>query len=250
MLPQSLEAYRHIAALAAYPRYMGAFIFGSMARGDAGPASDVDVKVIVDQDNLCTNINHPHIDGRKLDITFLSLEQLRRGTEDEVARAERVPMLAESLIVFDKTGEIERLKARAMDARPKPLTNDDHQYIQFMVYHANSKVERHLEHDPVAALVVMHVSFTDILRVHYQIQQHWWLSDKRLLGDLRNWDAPLATLVERFVMTCDHQAKYALWSRIVDYILAPLGGRQPITENNCTCPVCREDLARLSEALP
>ncbi len=65
----------------------------------------------------------------------------------------------------------------------------------------------------------------------------------RLLADLQRWDAPLAQLVEHFVVTGDLQTKFAYWSAIIDYILAPIGGRQPIAENNCACEVCRQDLA-------
>lgn len=43
----------------------------------------------------------------------------------------------------------------------------------------------------------------------------------------------------------DVQTKFAYWSAIIDHILAPLGGRQPIAENNCDCEVCRQDLAML-----
>jgi len=248
-LPYDLLAYQRLEALAQHQRYLGAFIFGSMARGDAGPQSDLDVKVVIDADNDCTNINHPHIDGVKLDITFISLNQLRRQTDAEIERGERVPMLAESIVVFDKTGALSRLKEEAQQARPKAMQSDEHQLAQFLIYHADNKVERHLVDDPLAALLVMHVSFYDILSIHYQIQGRWRLSDKRLLRDLRGWDPALATLVEQFVATCEAQPKYALWSQIIDYVLAPLGGRQPISENNCACPVCRADLALLTDTI-
>jgi hypothetical protein len=43
--------------------------------------------------------------------------------------------------------------------------------------------------------------------------------------------------------TCEVETKYQWWPAIIDHILEPLGGRQPIAENNCDCVVCREDLA-------
>ena len=80
------------------------------------------------------------------------------------------------------------------------------------------------------------------LKYHYQLQQRWWVSSKRLLADLYNWDTPLVQLIENFVATSDVQIKFADWSAIIDHILAPIGGRQPIAENNCDCEVCRQDL--------
>jgi predicted nucleotidyltransferase len=245
MDPAFSEVLDALKALERGERYEGAFVFGSFARGDATAASDVDVKVVVTEDNPCPNINHPFIAGRKLDLSFLSLAQLEHQTEDEIARRERVPMVAESVIVFDKTGDLARLRDHAQQVRPRPFDQSRTQLVQFLVYHANNKVERHLDADPLAALLVMHVSLYDVLTFHYEIAGRWRLSDKRLLGDLRNWDAPLAALVEQLVSTGDAQAKYAHWSRIVDHVLTPLGGRQPINENNCACDECRADLAAL-----
>ncbi len=78
-----------------------------------------------------------------------------------------------------------------------------------------------------------------------QIQGRWQLSNKRILADLRAWDAPFAALVERFVSVSDAHAKHQVWTAIVEHVLTPLGGRQPISENNCNCPVCQNDLAAL-----
>lgn len=245
MAPESYAAYQRIAALAEHERYLGAFIFGSVARGDDTLSSDFDVKVVVDQDNDCWNVNHPFIDGVKLDISFTSLAQLRASTEHEIARRERIPMLAESTIVFDKTGELGRLKRQALQARRKPFTGDDHQWAQFLVYHANNKAERFLDDDPLSALLVMHVSLDELLQIHYQINERWTVSSKRLLQDLRGWDQELARLLEQFVATCEAQAKFSLWTAIVDWVLRPLGGRLPIAENNCACPTCRSDLGLL-----
>jgi len=114
---------------------------------------------------------------------------------------------------------------------------------QFMFFHGNDKVERYLKTDPTAALFVMHVGLNDFLKFHYQIHQKWWVSSKRLLTDLSTWDEPLVYLRERFISTCEVEKKYQFWSAIIDHILEPLGGRQPIAENNCDCGVCREDLS-------
>jgi len=72
------------------------------------------------------------------------------------------------------------------------------------------------------------------------------VSSKRMLSDLHSWDPQLAELLEKFVTTSNVQAKFYFWSSIIDHILAPIGGQQPIEENNCTCAICRNDLAILS----
>ena len=246
--PRFHPAYQHIRQLAQHERYQAALIFGSLARREATDASDMDVKVVTDEHNPCSNINHPVIGGVKLDLSFSSLSQFRESLDREIASRERIPILAESLIVFDKTGELMELCEEAKTVQPHRLTPDEVQFLQFMFYHGNNKAERNLQSDPVTALLVMHVGLNDFLHFHYRIAGRWWVSSKRLLADLRSWDPPLAQLVERFVTACDVHAKFQVWSDIIDYILEPLGGRQPVAENNCHCPVCQLDLARVLDA--
>lgn len=245
--PRFQPAYQHIQQFEQYERYQAALIFGSLARGEATRDSDFDVIVVVDEDNPCKNINHPIIGGVKLDLSFTSLAQLRSSLDQQIAERERVPILAESLIVFDKTGALTCLCEMARTVQPAKITPEEHQFLQFMFYHGNNKVERNLQSDPVTALFVMHVGLNDFLKFHYRIQGHWWVSSKRMLADLRSWDSILAQLIERFITTCEVQAKFQAWSDIIDHILEPLGGRQPIAENNCDCAVCCHDMGMIME---
>lgn len=238
------EAYRSVQRLAGQERYLGAFIFGSVARGEATERSDLDVKVIVDRDNACGNINHPVISDVKLDLTFISLAQLRRDTEQERTRAVRVPMLAESIIVFDKTGALAELREWARQATPEHATPADFQLLRFSVYHVHNKVARALESDAPAALLAMHLGLAELLDIDRRLQGRWEVSSKRLLSELRTADPPLAGLVEAFVATAGLHAKFRLWTDIVAHIAQPLGGWAD-AENTCDCAVCREDLATL-----
>lgn len=240
-----LPAYGAVEQLAAHDRYVAALIFGSLARGEATAWSDVDVKVIVDQGDKGVHVNHPIIGGKKLDISFQSIEKFRADTQGEIEAGERIPVVAESIIVFDKTGDLTRLHDEARSARPKPWDPAQAHWFQFMFYHANSKAERFLRSDPPAALLVMHVTLNDLLHMHYQIQSRWWVSSKRLLSDLHAWDQPLAHLIEQFVTTAAVETKFDQWSRIIDHILEPLGGRLPIDENRCSCDDCRRDMDQL-----
>jgi predicted nucleotidyltransferase len=242
-----LPAYWCIQRLEQEERYLAAFIFGSLARGEATSHSDVDVNVIITADNPCSNINHPIIQGVKLDLTFLSFDQLRARTNQEIAKRERIPILAESLIVFDKTSELLQLQARTRQVKPRVILPAEYQFLQFMFFHGNDKVERNLETDPITALFVMHVGLDELLKCHYRLQQKWRVSSKRLLADLRGWDAPLAQLVEHFIATCEVRTKFHYWSAIIDHILEPIGGRQPIAENNCDCAVCQRDLSMIRD---
>ena len=90
-----------IISLKRHCRYQAAFIFGSVAEGTSTDKSDLDVKVIVNTDNTCENINHPTFDDYKLDITFRSFKQIKAFTEDEIIKGEREPNLVRAhLLLF------------------------------------------------------------------------------------------------------------------------------------------------------
>ena len=247
-LPERFQAaYASVESLQNHERYLGAFIFGSVARGDASEHSDFDVKVVVDTDNPCTNINHPVTNGVKLDVTFLSMAQLSAFTEQEIKKGERIPMIAESIIVFDKNGDLATLKQQAQTAQPKKATPNDYQHLQFMAYHVDNKVTRLLADNPAAALLSMGMGIGELVKIHYHIRGRWQVSDKRLLRDLEQWDTPFAALLSDFARSTSTNVKYHLWGLLVDYVLAPIGGRQPIAENNCDCEICAQDLVHFTD---
>lgn len=239
------SAIKKIKKLQKHDRYLGAYIFGSVARGEQNKNSDLDVKVVVDADNPCKEINHPVINGIKLDLTFNSLEQIKKMEEETVKKGERIPMIGESIIVFDKTGELTKLRKKYMRVKKKKANDNDFQQIQFLIYHADNKAKRHLKSDSYSSLLSMSIDLNDILKFHYHINGKWWLSNKRLLSDLRMWDSTLAKLLEKFVETSEVKTKYKYWSKILEHVAKPLGGRKEISEINCNCAVCKKDLIKL-----
>jgi len=238
-------AVRAVEALAAEDRYVAALIFGSVADGSATSQSDLDVRVVVDAENPCQNINHPRIGGVKLDITFRSQHQLEQQTEKEMRDGGRAPMIAGGQVLFDKTGSLADLKASADAAQPRAYDPAAAQLDQFMLYHANDKVERALSADPESALYSMHATIGSVIEIHYRAHAYYRVSSKKLLADLERWDADLASLLRRFVAVGDVHPKFELWTQIIDRVAASLGGRQPIEENLCDCSVCLADLASL-----
>ena len=86
------KAIQKIKDLEKSDDYIGAFIFGSVARDDASDDSDLDIKIIIKGDNLCQNISHPFINGVKLDLTFISQGQLAQMAKQEQKEG-RIPMI-------------------------------------------------------------------------------------------------------------------------------------------------------------
>lgn len=241
-----LSAYKKLEELQKHKRYLAAYIFGSVARGEQNKDSDFDVIVVTDKDNDCKEINHPIISGLKLDITFRSFKQIEKDNMEVAEKGRRIPMIAESIIVFDKTGETTKLRKKLKNIKRKRATKKDFQFMQFLIYHADNKAKRNLTQDKYSSLLSMNINVNEILDIHYHINGKWWLSNKRLLPDLRKWDPKFAKLLEKFVSTTDVKTKYKYFSKIIDHVAEPMGGRKEIYEMNCNCKVCKEDLKLLT----
>ncbi len=238
-------AVQAVAGLEAHDRYVGALLFGSVARGATTEASDLDVCVVVAEANPCAALNHPRIAGVKVDLTFRSLEQLEGQLDEQLASGGRAPMIFGMAILFDKTGRLDAVKARADAAAPSEYDVADSRFDQFLLYHANDKVERALDGDPASALWSMHATVNDVLNIHYRICGRFKVSSKNILADLDRWDPVLAGVLRRFVAEGDARAKFGAWRALVDHVAGGLGGRLPIDRNLCDCEVCTEDLAAL-----
>lgn len=228
---------------------LGLYVFGSVARGEATINSDVDVKVMVKDGCIQNNVSHPVIHGKKIDISFFPEQYFIDELDKEVKDSNRKPFIAESLILFDKTGTLNKLRQKALKVKPKKVLKKEIPWIKFMVEHMDDKAKRHLDSDPLSSLLAMNINLNDLLKFHYQINRKWWVSNKRLLSDLRKWDLGLAKMIEKFLQESDVNKKYKLWGKIAEHIMNPIGGRQPIFENNCKCKYCKKYLEYINNSL-
>ena len=244
--PHVREGIAALRRLARQERYRAAFIFGSVARGAATAQSDLDARVIVDDDSPCSQINHPMIAGAKLDLTFLSFAQLRRDTAREIEAARRIPMIAESVILFDKDGDLARLQAEVATIAPRRSTPDDFHLLRFLIRHTYNKVANASERDPPTALLAMHLGLAEILDVERRLAGRWEVSSKRILPELGQREPELAAMIEQFVATAALPEKFALWQSLVARIARPLGIWN-VAESSCDCATCRADLGALLE---
>jgi predicted nucleotidyltransferase len=244
------DATAKITTLQRHDYYEAAFVFGSLAREEITENSDLDVQVITLEDNPSIDILHPFINGIKLDLSFLSYDQLlQRTKEEETKRPQRVTMVGESTILFDKTGRLTKLRDYYKDKQPVKLSETSYGFQKFLIYHANQKVERNLQSNPETALLAMHVGIGELLQIHYGVHGHWWVSDKRLLGDLESWDKKLFTLVRRFVTEAEPSEKFILWSQIVDHIADPIGGHRDISEPEIISEISARGLTDMKSSI-
>ncbi|MBI2626739.1 MAG: nucleotidyltransferase domain-containing protein [Parcubacteria group bacterium] len=226
-------------------RYRACLIFGSSVRGEFVKGSDIDVKVVVGGKDH-SELNHIRIDGIKLDISFNSIERLREDTEKELERAKRIPIVSESIVLFDKDGKLKDLIADAKKRRlPKKYSKSKHDWVRFVILNEDLKVKRHLHTDPVAANHVMHTGLRDILDMYYEIVGRWHTSNKKTLSDLKKWDPKLRDILTKILSAKNMDDKFTHWTKMIDHILNKLGGRIDIEKTGCDCKICQQDISHL-----
>ena len=225
-------------------RYLGCFVFGSVARGEFTDGSDIDVIIYV-KGRSCGQINHPIIDDIKLDISFYNHKKILELIEEQNEKRKRIPMIAESIILFDKNGEIKEWQNKSKLLVPKELKEKEWPFSYYLIYNENIKVRRYLKTKPEIALTVMHTCLTDLIKTHYQINHKWYVGNKRLLDDLSKWDPPLAQAFKSFIMSFNLKEKEKHWDNIVTSLLKPFGNSKKLEENNCNCQICQQDLKNL-----
>lgn len=219
-----------IKELELHDDYEAAFVFGSAARGDITENSDLDVMVILTEDNSTIDILHPVINGVKLDLSFLSYDQLLQRTKKEIGLIpQRLPIIADSVIVFDKKGRTNSLREHYLHIRPPQFPLEEYDQQRFLLFHANDKVERNINASVPTALLSMHIGINEVLKIHYGLQGKWWLSNKRLLSDIASWDPALVPLLENFLQTQEVGEKFGYWSQILDHVARPLGSYSNIS---------------------
>lgn len=240
-----LKVIARIQRLKSKERYVGAFVFGSVARGDVGVDSDLDVIVVVATDNECLSISQPVIDGIKLDLSFVSMKQLQdRENHDHSGK---IPMLAEAVVLFDTTGELARFKTEMEHKRREPYTEEERPHVQFLINHTESKICYGLMNDVDTAKLCLQKGWRHLIDVHYKIQGRWNVSDKRLVRDLQEWDMGFLDMVRGFLRENDPEKQYDLWKDAATYIFGPWGGRQETKGENCGCERCKKDIEVLRE---
>jgi hypothetical protein len=241
-------AYEAIQRLEKHERYLAALIYGSVAYDESTEYSDLFALIIVNGKNTCRlKINQVIIGDARLNLTFLSLEQLIEKTYAEIEKHERTQQLtiAESIIVFDKQGRTRYMHEEAKQLLPSKPSLNQQRVLQSKLIYYNDKVKSSINDNPLSALLMMNVSLTQFLSTHYQLHQHWRVSSHNLLTDLQNWDRDIVSLLENFMMTSNIQIKFRYWLGIIEHVSRSFDDSRSISTYACRCSICQKDLAML-----
>lgn len=198
----------YVEELAARPEVGAVILFGSQARGDARPNSDVDLVVLVpagyrralDERN-----------GQTFELMFLSDDAARGYFRQNLDSA--AEFWATAQILFDRDGAGSRLRSQAqqMLAAGKPALDEG--TLTTSRFNAEDQlraVEALAAEDLVTASALLHNKVVELTGSYFDVRQRWTPSVKRRISVIAETDPELhARLTAFYAADFDEQLALA-----------------------------------------
>lgn len=186
----------YLAELQTDPNVLGIILFGSWARGNNRPGSDVDLLVIVQAGFRRTAVSRA---GQMFEVTYVT----EQGTVDfwQANRDDAVELWHNAQVLFDRDGAVARLRRIADEqaAQGKPaLTNDQYEHASFDVQDLLRAAAALSATDPVTARMLLSVKVFQLSELFFDIRQLWTPPPKQRLAVIKRLTPRLYELIARY----------------------------------------------------
>jgi Nucleotidyltransferase domain. len=171
-------------------------MFGSWARGNNCPDSDVDLVVIL-ADGYRRTVDHRN--GQVFEIIYTTENGAFEYWESH--KDDAAGLWAVAKVLFDKDGTIERLQTKikeVLDAGKKPI--DEYQLGQFR-FDAEDQlkyVEHILASDPTTANPILSNKVFAMTELFFDIRQKWTPAPKQRLAEIQKISPDFYALLDEF----------------------------------------------------
>jgi predicted nucleotidyltransferase len=193
-------------------------LFGSRARGDARPDSDIDLLVIL-RDGFRRSAEY--VDGQAFELVWVTergaLEFWGANPEDAVA------LWQVAKVLYDRDGTGARLRRYGEEVcamKPPHIAPESISHLQFDAEDTVRAVAGIGESDPATAALVLHLKIAQLTETFFRLRGAWPPPPKQRLAALRQQNAALATLLERFYAAHDLAVQIDLARLVVARVFA------------------------------
>jgi predicted nucleotidyltransferase len=178
---------------------LAVILFGSYARGDSRPDSDIDLLAIVTEGY---QRGVEYLDGQAFEVIYVT----EKGSVDhwKSDRHGAASLWEVAQVVFDKDGTGERLKQAGeslrVERRPAPSPQQI-AHFRFDQEDAIRAVEALVDGDRATAALLLQKKVAALIEFYFDIKRSWIPAPKQLLGRLREENPPLAGMLDRFFVS-------------------------------------------------
>jgi hypothetical protein len=205
----------YVEELTAQPDVGAVIMFGSQARGDARPDSDVDLVVLVPEGYRRALDQR---DGQAVELMYLSEDAALGYFSQNLDTA--AEFWASAQILFDREGAGARLRNEAQQllaAGKPPLDEGTLTTSRFNSEDQLRAVEALAPRDPVAATAVLHNKVLELTGSYFDVRQRWTPSLKHRIPAIAEADVELHARLTAFY-EADFEEQLALAREMIPLV--------------------------------
>ena len=168
---------------------LGVVLFGSWARGNNRPDSDIDLLVVSKTD---TKREVERKDGQTFEIVYATEKDAASFYKDNRDSCVRFWEIAK--IIFDKEGAVERIKnvaEKIKEEGKKPIEASKLKHFEFDATDQLRAVESMLTVDPYSANILLSEKILNLTSLYFDIKQLWTPAPKQLLAEIKGLNQEL-----------------------------------------------------------
>lgn len=206
----------HVEELQSDPNVLGILLFGSWARGNNRPDSDVDLLVIV-REGFKRAVEYR--DGQVFEIIYTT----EQGASEywHSSPDDAVEFWNTSKILFDRDGTVARLRhvgQSIQDQGKAPMEPDLFAHTKFDIRDQLRAVENLAASDPITARLILSTKVVQLTELFFDLRQLWMPPPKQRLGILRRQNRAVYDLVVSYYEEPSLPAQIRLAQALFDVV--------------------------------
>lgn len=243
-----------LARLANHPQVDGLLVMGSAGAGDMHPTSDYDVLVVLQEMSAPLRLALTIVERRLTEVYFtssaalekLAAEKVTSETDADNLRPAMTRWLQTGRIAFDRSGLLARARAMVASRDWFVAATGAEMYDRWA--HTNYTVRQtrrmatadDLVYQMAVDLRLLY-GLDDLKNDYFVLRQLPYCGEKEAVRYWMDHDPSYLRLFQETLSEADRACKVALYERLAELTLAPVGGLVPVDTISITLERERED---------
>ncbi len=212
---EKLQAF--IEQLSRDSNTLAVIVFGSYARGDSRPDSDIDLVVILKKGYKRIA---EFVDGQAFEIIYTTEADGIKYWESH--KHDGVGLWKVARVLYDRDGTGERLKefgAKLCQEIPPEVDSSTLAHLRYDFEDLMRAIEASKASDPARASLLLHKKAANLIGVFFDLRREWHPAAKKQLAEIDSRDANLGQMLKSFYLAHDVDQQIETLASIGKYIL-------------------------------
>ncbi len=207
---------RFVAKLQTDPNVLSIILFGSYARGNSRPDSDIDLVVILKEGyKRAAEI----FEGQAFEIIYTTEKSALEYWQSH--KYDAVGLWTVAKVIFDREGAGERLQVigkKMCEELPPEVSKTSLAHFQFDAEDSLKAIEAIMKKDPATASLLVHKKVADLIDLFFDLERKWRPAPKQSLERVRIVNEELGKSVDAFYTEPDLEKRISIAKEISSMI--------------------------------